>query len=78
MWPKIKKLLVLGLELLHASYEKKHVKEPRAFLSSLDRFLISGLVFLNPDCNVLNKALIYNTRLAKIDIVFSTRILDDS
>ena len=54
------------------------MKEPRVFLSSLDRFLISGLVFSISACKVLNKALVYSTCFAWIDTVFSTRILDDS
>ena len=54
------------------------IEEPRFFLSSLDRFLTSGLVFSIPACKVLNKALIYSTCLAWVDTVFSTRILDNS
>ena len=48
------------------------------FLSSLDRFLISGLVFSIPVCKDLNKVLTCSTCSAYIYIVFSTRILDDS
>ena len=52
--------------------------EPRFFPSSLDRLSISGLVFLIPACNVLNKALIYCTCFACICTVFNTGILDGS
>jgi len=41
-----------------------HIKEPRLFLSSLDRFLSSGLIFSIPACKVLNKVLIYRTCFA--------------
>jgi len=39
---------------------------------------MGGLAFLIPACKVLTKVLIYNTCFACIDLVFSTRILDDS
>ena len=32
-----------------------HIKEPRFLLSSLDRFLISRLIFLLAVCKVINK-----------------------
>ena len=54
------------------------MNEPRFFLSSLDRFLISGLVFSIPACKVANKVLIYTTFFASIYTVLSSRILDDS
>ena len=54
------------------------IKGPRFFLSSWDRFLISGLVFSIPACMVLNKVVIYTTCVACIYTVFNTRIRDDS
>ena len=55
-----------------------HIKELRFFLSSLDRFLISGFVVSIPACKDLNKDLIYSTCLACIYTVCRTRIPDDS
>ena len=55
-----------------------HIVESRFFVSSLDRFLISGLVFSIPVCKDLNKVFTCSTCFACIYIVFSTRILDDS
>ena len=52
-----------------------HIIEPRFFLSSLDTFLIRGLVFLIPAGKFLNKVLICTTCLAWNDTVFSTRVL---
>jgi len=57
---------------------EKRIKEPRLFLSSLDTFLISGLIFSIPGYKVLNKVLIYRASFACIFIVFCTRMLDDS
>ena len=51
------------------------INKTKFFLSSLDRFLISGLVLFIPACKVLNKVFIYSTCYACICIVFSTRIL---
>jgi len=54
------------------------MKEPSFFLSNLDRFLISGLIFSIPACKILKKVLIYSTCFAYIYSVFSTRIIDDA
>ena len=53
------------------------IREPRFCLSSLDRFFISGLLFLIAACRDVKKVLMYTTCFACIYIVFSTRILDD-
>ena len=54
------------------------IKEPRFFLISLDGLLISGLILSIQACKVLNKVVMYSTCLAWIDIVFSTRIRNNS
>ena len=55
------------------------IKVPRFLLSSLDRFLNSGWVFLIPACKVLNsKVVIYTTCFACIYTAFSPRVFDDS
>ena len=53
---------------------KKCAIEPRFFLTSLDKFLLSGMVFLIPACKFLK----YSPCFACIYSVFSTRSLDDS
>ena len=53
------------------------IEETCFFLSSLDMFISSGLVFLIPACMVLNKVLIYTTCFACIYTAFSTRLIDD-
>ena len=40
-----------------------HIKEPRLFLGTLDRFLSNGLGFSNPACKGLNKVLAYQSFL---------------
>ena len=55
-----------------------HIEETRFFPSSLDRFLICGLILLIPACKVLNKVLIHSTCSASIYTIFSQLILDDS
>ena len=54
------------------------IKESSFFLSSLDWFLFSRLVFSSPAFKILIRVLIYSTCLVWIDTVFSTRIPDDS
>ena len=61
---KLLEIALLGsLKYMSYSTVETYIKEPRFFLSSLGRLLISGLVFLFPACKVLNKVLTYSTCL---------------
>ena len=55
-----------------------HIKEARFFPSSLDRFLLSRLIFSVSACKILKMALIYTKYFACVYIIFSIGILDDS
>ena len=48
----------------YAEYPRTFGEYCRFFLSSLDRFLISGLIFSFPACKVLNRVLLHSTCFA--------------
>ena len=67
----------MGNKLATEYTVENQVKEPRYFLSSLDRLLINGLAFSIPAWKILNKVLIYNTCFARIYTTFSPLNIND-